>query len=55
MDLAERLERLTANAKVETVLGSILASFDIVESEGRQMKQCLNKVRTVHKPPRRII
>ncbi len=26
MDLAEQLERLTANAKVETVLSSILAS-----------------------------
>jgi hypothetical protein len=39
-DLAERLERLTANAKVATVLGSIPASFDTVESKGRQMKQC---------------
>jgi hypothetical protein len=34
------LERLTANAKVATVLGSIPASSDTVESEGRQMKQC---------------
>ncbi len=33
------LERLTANAKVATVLSSILASFDTEESEGRQMKQ----------------
>jgi hypothetical protein len=33
-------QRLTANAKVETVLGSIPASSDTVESEGRQMKQC---------------
>jgi hypothetical protein len=32
-------KRLTANAKVATVLGSIPASFDTVESEGRQMKQ----------------
>ncbi len=32
-------ERLTANAKVATVLGSIPASSDTVESEGRQMKQ----------------
>ena len=41
-DLAEwlDLERLTANAKVATVLGPILASSDTVESEGRQMKQC---------------
>ncbi len=38
-DLAKWLERLTANAKVATVLGSIPASFDIVESEGRQIKQ----------------
>ncbi len=39
------LERLTANkyvayAVVATVLGSIPASSDTVESEGRQMKQC---------------
>jgi hypothetical protein len=27
--------------RVATVLGSILASSDTVESEGRQMKQCL--------------
>jgi hypothetical protein len=33
-------ERLTANAEVAKVLGSIPASSDIVESEGRQMKQC---------------
>ncbi len=39
-DLAEWLERLTANAKVATVLSSIPASSDTVESEGRQMKQC---------------
>jgi hypothetical protein len=38
-DLAEWLERLTANAGVATVLGSIPASSDTVESEGRQMKQ----------------
>jgi hypothetical protein len=30
---------LTANAKVATVLGSIPASSDTVESDGRQMKQ----------------
>jgi hypothetical protein len=34
------LERRTANAKVATVLGSIPASSDTGESEGRQMKQC---------------
>jgi hypothetical protein len=33
-------ERLSANAKAATVLGSILASFDTVESEVRQMEQC---------------
>ncbi len=37
------IEHLTANAKVATVLGSIPASSDIVESEGRQMKLCLYK------------
>ncbi len=36
----EWLERLTANAHVATVLGSIPASVGTVESEGRQMKQC---------------
>ncbi len=39
-DLAQWLERLTANALVATVLGSIPASVGTVESEGRQMKQC---------------
>ncbi len=34
------LERLTAYVEVATVLGSILASSDTVESEWRQMKQC---------------
>ncbi len=34
------LERLTANATVATVLGSIPAASDTVEFEGRQMKQC---------------
>jgi hypothetical protein len=38
-DLAERLQRLTANDKVGTVLGSIPASSN-TESERRQMKQC---------------
>ncbi len=37
-DLAEWLERLTANAEVATVLGSIPASSDKVESEGRHME-----------------
>jgi hypothetical protein len=40
LDLAQWLERLTVNAIFATVLGSIPASSDIVESEGRQMKQC---------------
>ena len=31
---------LTANAEIATVLGSILAPSDTVESKGRQMKQC---------------
>ncbi len=39
-DLAEWLERLTANAVVATVLGSIPESSDTVESVGTQMKQC---------------
>ncbi len=39
-DLTERLERLTATAKVATVLSSIPASPVTLESEGRQMKQC---------------
>ncbi len=34
------IERLAVNVKVVTVLGSILASSDTVESEGRQVKQC---------------
>ncbi len=38
--LAEWLERLTANAVVATILGSIPVTSDTVESEGRQMKQC---------------
>ena len=39
-DLAEWLERLTANANVTIVLVSIPASSDTVEFEGRHMKQC---------------
>jgi hypothetical protein len=39
-DVAEWLERLTANAKIATVLGSIPASSVTAESEGKQMKQC---------------
>ncbi len=37
--IAEWLERLTANADVSNVLGSITASSDTVESKGRQIKQ----------------
>jgi hypothetical protein len=32
------VERLTVNAEVATILGSIPASSETVESEGRQMK-----------------
>jgi hypothetical protein len=38
-----RFGRVTANAEVATVLGSIPTSSDTVESEGRQMKQCRTK------------
>ncbi len=50
-DLAEWLERLTANAEVATVLCSIPASSDTMESEGRQMKQCWIKYRKKNKNP----
>jgi hypothetical protein len=33
-------ERLSANAKFATVLGSIPAPSNTVESEGQQMNQC---------------
>jgi hypothetical protein len=47
-DLAEWLEPLTANAEVATILGSIPASSDKVEYEGRRkMKQCWIFVRRV--------
>ncbi len=39
-DVTEWLERLTVNVKFATVLVSIPASSDTVESEGQQMKQC---------------
>jgi hypothetical protein len=39
--LVVALQRLTVNAQVATALGSIPASVDTVESEERQMKQCL--------------
>ncbi len=38
--IAEWLARLTVNDVFATVQGSIPASSDTVESEGRQMKQC---------------
>jgi hypothetical protein len=41
VDFYSFLERLAVNAKTATVLGSIPASSDPVESEGRLMKQCL--------------
>ncbi len=40
MTSSQWLERLTVNAPVATVLGSIPASGGTVKSEGRQMKQC---------------
>jgi hypothetical protein len=40
-DLAEWLERLAVNVKVTTVLGvKSQHPPDVVESEGRQIKQC---------------
>jgi hypothetical protein len=38
------IERLTANAEVATVLGSIPASADTAESEGAADEAVLNKV-----------
>jgi hypothetical protein len=49
--LAELIERLIASAEVATVLGSILASTDTVESEGRQMKLCWKKLQKIGKIP----
>jgi hypothetical protein len=41
-----------ANAKDATVLGSIPASFDTVESEGQQIKQCwMNFFKNPKSPP----
>jgi hypothetical protein len=40
INIAEWLERLAVYTNVATVLSSIPASFDTVESEGWQMKQC---------------
>jgi hypothetical protein len=42
-DLAEWLEGFTANAEVAIGLGSIPASTDTGESEGRQMKQYIEE------------
>ncbi len=39
-NLEVKLLELTANANVATIMSSIQASSDIVESEGQQMKQC---------------
>ena len=36
----KQISEVEANAGVETVLGSIPASSDTVESEGRQIKKC---------------
>ncbi len=43
-DLAERLERLAVNATVATVLGSVPASSDTVESDGAAEEAVLNNV-----------
>ncbi len=50
-DLAACLKRLTANAVVAIVLGSIPASSDTMESEGRQMKQCWVSYIKIQKNP----
>jgi len=50
-DLAQCLDLLYVTAKVAAFLGSIPTSSDRVESEGRQMKQCLKKYT---KNPRKI-
>ncbi len=51
-DLAECLERLTANAVVATALGSNRASSDTVESERRQMRQCwISYIKNIQKIP----
>ncbi len=47
----ERLERLTANAKVATVLGSKSVSSDTVDFWGAADKAVLNKV---HKKPKKL-
>ncbi len=39
----------SASAKVAIVIGSIPASFDMVESEGRQTKKCWKSLRNVEK------
>ncbi len=45
------VRRLTANAEVATVLGSISASSDAVPSEERQMKQCWRTYVKTQKSP----
>jgi len=47
-DEAERLERMAVNVKVATVLGSVPAFSDTVESEGRQYKNLKSKKTSVH-------
>jgi hypothetical protein len=42
-----RLERRSANAVVATILGSIEASSDTVESEGRQMNIVHKKIQKI--------
>jgi hypothetical protein len=47
------LERLAVNAKVATVLGSIPASSDTVESVWRQIEAVFNNVRKKKKNPQK--
>ncbi len=50
-DLVKWLVRLTVNAKVAAVLGSIPGPSGTAESEGRQMMQCLIKYIKIEKSP----
>ncbi len=54
LDLAEWLKRLSANAKVATVLGSIPASSDTVDSEGRQTKHRWINYRAKNSPWKKL-
>jgi hypothetical protein len=45
---------MTANAEVATILGSIPASADTMESEGRQNETVLNKVHKKNPPVKKL-